>query len=208
MERLEQEWDQQWRDPFAPPPPKAPLAERLRRATAVGCGAIAVGAATAAAPYVTAFVLVLAVWLLRAGSLAASSVAGKRMVRGRKWHDGIGLAFSSPWHMLRATTGTAVLTLWSAGIAAAVGLVCYAAAASVGTTLFAGGTAFGIALWTGIAADRFRGPLSRIVNPLSRTAVPWLVLCGSLLAIAAFLAVAVAAGGVSWLPADSGPFGL
>jgi hypothetical protein len=98
--------------------------------------------------------------------------------------------------------------LWSAGIAAAVGLVCYAAAASVGTTLFAGGTAFGIALWTGIAADRFRGPLSRIVNPLSRTAVPWLVLCGSLLAIAAFLAVAVAAGGVSWLPAESGPFGL
>lgn len=207
MQRLEHDWDQAWPDPYAVPP-KPPLAERLRRAVAVGCGAVLLGAATAAAPYVTAAVVVLAVWLLRAGSLAASSVATKRMARGPKWYDGMGLVVSSPWHLVRAITGTVVLVLWSAGIAAAAALICYALATGFATMLFTGGTALGVALWTGIASSRFRGPLSRVVNPMSRQWGTWLVLCAVLLAGAVVLAVVVAAQGISWLPADSRPFRL
>lgn len=208
MEQLEQDWDQQWGEPYPPVAPKPPLAERLRRGMAVGCGAVLLGAATAAAPYVTAAAVLVAVWLLRAGSLAASSVASKRLARGAKWHDGIGFAVSSPWHLLRAITGTVVLVLWSAGIAAAAGLICYALATGVATMLFTGGTALGVALWTGIASSRFRGPLSRVVHPLSRTWVPWSALCGGLLVAAGVLAAVAASRGIAWLPADSGPFGL
>lgn len=208
MERLEQEWDEQWGDPYPPVAPKPPLAERLRRGVAVGCGAVLLGAATAAAPYVTAAGVLLAVWLLRAGSLAASSVANKRVARGAKWYDGIGFVVSSPWHLVRALTGTVVLVLWSAGIAAAAALICYALATGVATMLFTGGTALGVALWTGIASNRFRGPLSRVVHPLSRGWVPWSALCGGLLVTAVVLGAVVASRGIAWLPAASGPFGL
>lgn len=208
LERLENDWDQQWADPYPPVAPRPPLAERLRRGAAVGCGAVLLGAATAAAPYVTAAAVLVAVWLLRAGSLAASSVASKRMVRGAKWHDGIGFVVSSPWHLVRAITGTVVLVLWSAGIAAAAALICYALATGVATMLFTGGTALGVALWTGIASSRFRGPLSRVVHPLSRGWVPWSALCGGLLVAAVVLGAVVASQGIAWLPAASGPFGL
>ncbi|NYJ00697.1 putative Ser/Thr protein kinase [Nocardioides thalensis] len=208
MERLGQEWDEQWGAPYPPVAPRPPLAERLRRGVAVGCGAILLGAATAAAPYVTAAGVLVAVWLLRAGSLAASSLAHKRVARGAKWHDGIGFVVSSPWHLVRAITGTVVLVLWSAGIAAAAGLICYALATGVATMLFTGGTALGVALWTGIASSRFRGPLSRVVHPLSRGWVPWSALCGGLLVAAVVLGAVVASRGIEWLPAASGPFGL
>lgn len=208
MARLEHDGDQQWSEPYPPVAPRPPLAERLRRGVAVGCGAVLLGAATAAAPYLAAAGVLVAVWLLRAGSLAASSVAHKRVTRGAKWHDGLGFVVSSPWHLLRAVTGTVVLVLWSAGIAAAAALICYALATGVATMLFTGGTALGVALWTGIASSRFRGPLSRVVHPLSRGWVPWSALCGGLLVGAAVLGAVVASRGISWLPATSGPFGL
>ena len=37
--------------------------------------------------------------------------------------DGPGAVVASPWHFLRATTGTLVLTVWSAGLALAAGLL-------------------------------------------------------------------------------------
>ncbi len=208
LTRLEQEWDQQWGDPFAPPPPKPPAAERLRRAVAIGCAAVVVGAGFAAAPYLTTVLVVLGVWLLRTGSLAASAVADRRTLRGRKWYDAPRLVFSGPWHLVRAVTGTIVLVTWSAGLGVAAGLICYAAAVSVPITLFSGGTALGVALWSGPGASRFRSPLSRVLYPLARRGVPWLVLCCGLVAVAAVLAALVASRGVSWLPAGSGPFGI
>ena len=200
-------WEEAW-EAAQRAEPRPALAERARRLVAIGCGALLVGAATAAAPYLSAVVLVVLVWLLRAGSLAASSVAERRAVRGRRWYDGLRLAFSSPWHLVRAVTGTVVLVLWSAGLAAAAALICYAAAAGVPTTLLAGGTAFGVALWTGPSSGRFKGPLSRGMNPLARQAGPWLALCGGLLLGAVGLLLLVASNGVQWLPAGDAPFGL
>ncbi|WP_206056224.1 hypothetical protein, partial [Nocardioides sp.] len=169
---------------------------------------VALGTGFAAAPWVAAVVVVLAVWLLRAGSLAASAVAQRRTVRGAKWYDGLGLVLSSPWHLVRAITGTVVLVLWSAGLGLAAGLVCYALALDVPSTLLACGATLGVALWSGPGASRFRSPISRVLNPLSARTLPWLLLCAGLLAVSAGLGVLVAGSGVSWVPWPHGPFGL
>ena len=174
----------------------------------MGLGAVALGAGFAAAPWVAAFVVVVAVWLLRAGSLAASAVAQRRTLRGTRWYDALGLLFSSPWHLLRATTGTVVLVLWSAGLGLAVALVCYALALDVPSTLLGFGAALGVALWSGPGASRFRSPLSRVLHPLSRRTLPWLFLCAGLLALAVLFGVLVAGRGVSWTPWSQGPFGV
>ncbi len=211
MARIEQDWDQQHGydpdDPFAPAP-RAPLGERLRRAVAIGLGAVTLGTAFAAAPWVAAAGVVLVVWLLRAGSLAASAVAHRRTLRGAKWYDAPGLVLSSPWHLLRAVTGTVVLVLWSAGLGLAAGLICYALAVDVPSTLVACGATLGVALWSGPGASRFRSPVSRVVDPISRSVLPWLFLCAGLMSVATVLGVLVAGQGVSWVPWSEGPFGL
>ena len=96
-------------------PPKVPLSERLRRGTAVGCGGVALGAATTVAPYVTGVAVLLGVWLLRTGSLAASAGADRRTTRGSKWYDAPQFAVTTPWHSLRAITGTVVLAALEPG---------------------------------------------------------------------------------------------
>ena len=197
----EQEWDAGWVTPR-----KVPFGERFRRGAAVGCGGVALGAATALAPYVTGLVVVLGVWLLRTGSLAASARAERRTVRGSRWYDAPQVAVTTPWHSLRAITGTVVLLLWSLGLALAVALLCYAAALGGAATLFAGGTALGIALWSGPGASRFRSPLSRIVHPLAATWGRWLAMCAALLLVAAVLGLVLAAEGVHWIPASGPPF--
>ncbi|TNM42825.1 serine/threonine protein kinase [Nocardioides albidus] len=209
MARMEEQFDQAWdlEQAFVTQP-RAPLGERLRRWVAVGLGALVLGAGTAAAPWVAGVVVVLAVWLLRAGSLAASAVASRRTVRGAKWYDGLRLLTTSPWHLLRAVTGTVVLVTWSAGLGAAAGLLGYALALDLPSTLLACGVTLGVALWSGPGSSRFRSPLSRVLDPLSRRPVPWLLTCAALLALAGGLGALVAGNGVDWLPWSSGPFGL
>ncbi|HWJ10254.1 MAG TPA: hypothetical protein VNS46_12815, partial [Nocardioides sp.] len=211
MRRIEQDWDQAHGfDPDAPlaPAPQAPLPERLRRWAAIGAGAIALGAGFAAAPWVATLVVVLAVWLLRAGSLAASAIAERRTLRGAKWYDGLRWLSTSPWHLVRAVTGTVVLVTWSAGLGLAAGLICYALALDVPSTLMACGATLGVALWSGPGGSRFRSPVARVLYPACRSTLPWLFTCAGLLAVAAVLGVLVAGRGVTWVPWSSGPFGL
>ncbi|WP_235531232.1 MULTISPECIES: serine/threonine-protein kinase [unclassified Nocardioides] len=211
MDRIEREWDQAHGfDPDAPfaPQPKAPLGERLRRWTAIGVAAIALGAGFAAAPWIATLAVVLAVWLLRAGSLAASAVADRRTVRGIKWYDGLRLITTSPWHLVRAITGTVVLVAWSAGLGLAAGLICYAFALDVPSTLMACGATLGVALWSGPGASRFRSPIARVLYPACRPTLPWLFCCAGLLAVSAVLGVLVAGQGTHWVPWSNGPFGL
>ena len=107
-----------------------------------------------------------------------------------------------------AVTGTVVLVAWSAGIGVAAALVCYALALDVPSTLMAFGAVLGVALWSGPGASRFRSPVSRDLDPASRSTLPRLFTCAGLLAVAALLGVLVAGRGVSWLPWSGGPFGL
>lgn len=201
------QWEQEW-DARVHGPTKVPLGERIRRGVVVGCGGVALGAATALAPYLTGIAVLLGVWLLRTGSLAASAGADRRTTRGSKWYDVPQVAFTTPWHSLRALTGTFVLLLWSLGLALAAALLCYAAALDGATTLFVGGTTLGVALWSGPGASRFRSPLSRIVYPLTDHWARWAALCGGLLLVAAVLGLAVAADGVRWFPGSGPPFGI
>lgn len=209
---IAQQWGQQWGQGWDPallsPPPRVPLAERLRRAVAVGCGGLVLGSVTALAPYLTLLGVVVAVWLLRTGSLAASARADRRLVRGARWYDGPQVAFSTPWHSVRAVTGTVVLVSWSLGLALAAGLICYAAALDVATTLFAGGTALGVALWSGPGASRFRSPVSRVLYPFTGSWRRWAPLCVVLVLAAGLLGLVVSTGGVHWLPASGPPFGI
>ncbi len=201
------QWEQEW-DARLLGPPRVPFGERFRRGAAVACGGVALGAATAVAPYVTTAAVLLGVWLLRTGSLAASAGADRRTARGLKWYDAPQVAFTTPWHSLRAITGTVVLVLWSLGLALAAGLLCYAASVDGAATLFTAGTTLGIALWSGPGASRFRSPLSRIVYPLTARWSRGLPLCAVLLVVAAVLGLVVASQGVSWLPGSGPPFGI
>ncbi|MCL2541643.1 MAG: serine/threonine protein kinase [Nocardioidaceae bacterium] len=206
MGRVERDWDDQHVD-AALSPARVPLGERLRRAVAVLAGAALVGAGLAAAPWPVLVALLVLVWALRAGSLAASAVADRRTLRGRKWYDAPGAVVTGPWHVLRAVTGAVVLVLWATGIGAAAGLVGYALD-GLGISLFLAGLAAALALWTGPGSDRFRPPVGRVLYPLARSTTSWLVVSGVLLVLAGALGLLVATHGTDWMPASSGPFGL
>ncbi|GAA4803134.1 serine/threonine-protein kinase [Nocardioides caeni] len=206
MTRMEQEWDQAYGLVEPGPAPKAPLPERLRQWVAIGIGAVGLGAGFAAVPWVASVVVVIAVWLLRAGSLATSAVADRRTVRGVKWYDALRWISTSPWHLVRAITGTVVLVSWSVGLGLAAGLLCYALALDVGSTLLITGTTLGVALWSGPGASRFRSPISRVLHPACQRTGSWLFVCAGLLAVAVVLGL-LAISGVNWMPWSTGPFG-
>ena len=73
-----------------------PFAERARRATLLVVGALLCGGIVAAYPWFGSVALLLAVWLLRSGSLAASAAGERRRVRGPKWYDGAQLLVRAP----------------------------------------------------------------------------------------------------------------
>jgi hypothetical protein len=199
----ERVWDEQNLEPTAPP---VPWPEKLRRGMLVGSGAVLTGAALAAAPWLASALIVIAVWLLRSGSLAVTAVEDKRRLRGRKWYDGAQLIVRTPWHLVQSIPGTLMLVLWSAGLAVAGALICYAVAATMAVTLFVSGVVLALSLWWGPGGSRVRGPLSRVVQPLSRGVGSWAVAIAVVAMVAALLGVRLAAAGVSWLPADERPF--
>ncbi|MDQ4051856.1 MAG: serine/threonine protein kinase [Actinomycetota bacterium] len=206
--RVEPEWEREWDaqhglDPAAPP---VSWTEKLRRGLLVGAGAVLTGAACAAAPWVAGALIVLAVWLLRSGSLAVTAVEDKRRLRGRKWYDGAQLVVRTPWHLVQSIPGTLMLVLWSAGLAVAAALICYAVAATMAVTLFVSGVVLTLSLWWGPGGSRVRGPLSRVVHPLSRGLGSWAIAMAVVGVVVVLLGVRLSADGVSWLPAGDHPF--
>ncbi len=201
------------RDPRTPPAARplpveqgrAPFAERARRATLLGVGALLCGGVVAAYPWYGSVALLLAVWLLRTGSLAASGAVDRRRQRGPKWYDGAQVLVRTPWELLRTAAGTTMLVLWSAGLAVAGALLCYAFVAGETVTLFVCGTIFAVAVWTGPGGSRVRSPLSRVVNPASRRWKPWLAVTFVLLVLATGLGGLAESRGTSWAPGTDRP---
>jgi serine/threonine protein kinase len=189
-----------------PPPPPAPVPTvvKLRRAVLL-IGGLAVGAAAcAAAPYAAITLMTLAVWLLRAGSLAFGRLGVKRRARGPKWHDATGLVLSLPWWTLMAIPGALILLFWSGGLAVSAGLLCYAVTAPLPLALAVTGAVFVVATWFGPGGSRVRGPVRRVVEPVSSEVAPWAVATALVAALA--LALALASGdGINWSPDDTGP---
>ena len=192
---------------YGPPPrERVPVGERLRRsATLLALGGVVAGG-IAFAPYLALAVAFAGVWLLRSGSLAASSHGNRRSRRGTRWYDGIQLLLAAPWHVVAGLGGTVLLLLWSLGIGAAVALLCFAASLSVLTSLAAIGAAFAVGLWWGPGSERLRWPVRRVVDPLARRGVPWLLVTLLVAAAASGLGAAASAQGTSWAPYDDAPF--
>ncbi len=190
---------------YGPVRERVPAGERLRRAVSLVAAGGVVTAGIACAPYLALAVVFVAVWLLRSGSLAAASAGNRRSRRGIKWYDGIQLLLAAPWHVVAGLGGTLLLLLWSLGIGAAFALLCFAGSVSMTTSLAVIGAAFTIGLWWGPGSERLRSPVHRVVDPLARRGVPWLLATLLVAAGASGLGAATAAQGTTWAPDDSAP---
>ena len=95
-----------------------------------------------------------------------------------------------------------MLLLWSAGLAVAAALLCYAFVAGETVTLFVCGTVFAAAVWTGPGGSRVRSPLSRVVNPIAHRWKPWLAVTFVLLVLATGLGGLAESRGTSWSPGE------
>jgi serine/threonine protein kinase len=192
--------------PMPPVPGRPPFAERARRATLLVVGALLCGGLVSEYPWYGALVLVLLVWLLRSGSHAAAVAAERRRLRGRTWYDGALLLARAPWELLRSLPATLLLVLWSAGLAVAAALLCYAFVAGESTTLFVCGAVFAGAVYTGPGGAEVRSPLAHVVNPVSRAWKTWLAVTFVLLVLATSLGALAEARGSSWAPGHDRPF--
>ena len=85
------------------------------------------------------------------------------------------------WRPRAVGRGAAMLLAWAGGLGVAAALVCYAVAAATSVSLFVTGLVTALALWWGPGGSRFRGPLGRVVEPLSRRVGPWVVVVGLVL---------------------------
>jgi hypothetical protein len=207
-------WDEHWHDHRNLPPqgwvgppaaPQAPPAERARRGLLLIAAGVTLAAGIAAYPYLVSGVLLLTVWLLRSGSMIASATGDRQRLRGSpRWYDVVVAPLSAPWHLVRSVPTTLLLYFWAGGFAVAAGLLCYAFAVSLKMTLFVGGLALVSAVYLGPGGSRVRRPLSRIVNPLSRTTPQW-VIAVALLVVGAIVLGLISEASVHWLPAGGRP---
>ncbi|MFN8190758.1 MAG: protein kinase [Nocardioidaceae bacterium] len=188
--------------PFAiPTSARATWLVRFRRAT-LALALAAVGtAAVVAFPYLGSAAIVLAVWLLRSGSMAATAAGQRRQVRGMKWYDGPQTLLAAPLHLVQTIPGTFLLVLWAGGLGLAGGLLGYAGWGTGDRTkviaiLATAGLLFVVALWFGPGGSRVSGPLRRLLDPLADRPVTWLV---------SLLLLLAAASGIAALATERGP---
>jgi hypothetical protein len=204
--RLDHPWEYQSDQAAAYPPAKPPLAERIRHGLLVFAGALVVGAACAVAPWVAATAIVVVVWLVRSGSLAASAADERRLRRGKRWYDGAQVVVHTPWHLVQSIPGTVMLVLWAVGLAIAAALICYAVSAGDEVTLFTSGLVLAGSLWWGPGGSRLRSPLNRVVVPVARSGGLWVAGVVLLLAVATALGLLAVDAGASWWPDKGWPF--
>ena len=109
----------------------------------------------------------------------------------------------TPWP---ASAARCCCSCWSAGIACGVALLCFAGSLSLTTSLAVIGAMFALSTWWGPGSERLRSPVHRVVDPLARRGVPWLLVTLLVAAAGSGLGAAASAQGTSWAPDDSAPF--
>ena len=85
-------------------------------------------------------------------------------------------------------------------------LLCFAASLSLLSSLAVIGGAFAIGTWWGPGSERVRSPIRRVVDPLARRGVPWLLVTLLVAALGSGLGAAASSSGTSWTPYDDAPF--
>lgn len=188
-----------------PAEPPVGAGERIRRGSLLAVLALVCGGLVSLWPWWSSLLLVVTVWLLRAGSLAASRAGDRRRLRGRRWYDGVLVAVRTPWDLVRSLVTTLVLVLWAAGLAVAGALLCYAFAAGESVTLFVCGTVLAVATWSGPGGSRLRSPVGRVVRPVARQWRLWLPVAFVLLLLATSLGALAESRGPSWSPGSGRP---
>ena len=200
---VEHDWDEIW--PATEVATGVPWPERLRRGMLLSAAALVCGGIVAAYPWIGAIGLVLLTWILRSGSLAASAAGDRRRMRGRKWYDGAQFLLRTPWDLVRSIPVTVMLIVWSAGLAVAAALLCYAFVAGEALTLAVCGATFSVAVWTGPGGTRVRMPLARVVNPLSRAWRPWVAALVVTIVVALAVGLLAEQRGTRWTPGEDRP---
>lgn len=205
------EWTEQqpeWSDwsESAPRAPRAGLFERTRRATILlaACGVVA--GAAAMAPWVTLAALSVAVWIVRAGSLTASSVERRRYRRGARWWDPVSATLAAPWHFLGAVPGAGLLLLWSIGVGASAALLCFALGLGAEASLAVVGAATAAGVWWGPGRGRFAGPVARVSDALSAKWPIWLLATVLLVVLGWGMYDFASLNGANWAPGADRPF--
>lgn len=192
--------DDNWSAPQEFGPAVVPPGERMRRGVlTILVGLVATGAIVAFPP-VAAAVLIVAVWLIRSGSVATSAHQDRRRLRGSKWYDGPQVLLSTPWYLIASLPGTALLLAWAGAMGLAGGLLGYAFLGTAPRVLLAAGLLTVIGLWTGPGSTRLRGPVTRMVSPVCRRPAVWFVVSLLVGALAALFGGQATASGVDWWP--------
>lgn len=190
---------------FSAEPQRPDLASRLQNGAVTVGLVLVLSGLFALAPVFVFLATGLAVWLVRAGSIGASSLRSRRDNRGVKWYDTAQTVAASPWTLLSSLPRASLLVLWAAGMGGAILLFCYAFSPPPSTSLVLAGLVFFGALWLGPGTDRWAPPLVRATARLRESPVNagvTLVVCVLLAAV--FLALAQAQ--VRWWPLAEAPF--
>lgn len=214
------------REPFMQPPPPAgtvagsprpqllpPTSYRtsgtakLQRSLLLGGALAGVTVGTAVAPYLAFIGLALVVLLVRTFSWTGQAARERQHLRGRRrWYDAPLTVLTTPWYLLVAGGGTALLLGWAGLVTFVVALGAAVFGTPLPLVLLVSGALLGVLTWWGPGAKRLRLPARRVAAALTRDPwVGWTAVAGVVIALVP-LVLAFAAGELSWRPAPGPPW--
>ena len=196
------------REPWQAPatPAQTSGAERVRRWT-LGLALLAVlTCAVLAAPYLAAAAAVVVVTLLRWWSTTGTSVAARRVQRGRRWYDGPLAVVATPVDLMVSVPGTVLLVLLATMLAGSAGLIAVALGGGVTEAMLATGLVLGAGLWWGPGAGRVRAAVGLVGRPLARPVVAWAITLAVLGGVAGAALYLGLGDGPRWTPDDVAPW--
>jgi hypothetical protein len=147
------------------------------------------------------------VLLVRTLSWTGQAARERQHLRGRRrWYDAPLTVLTTPWYLLVAGGGTALLLGWAGLVTFVVALVAALLGTPLTPLLLGCGTLLGVLTWWGPGGKRLRLPSRRLAGALTRDAwVGWTAVAGMVIVLVPLL-LALGAGELSWRPAPGPPW--